>query len=292
MKSSLALLMALSISRVTGLAQGVTVEVQFDQQYFLPNESLVAKVRVTNYSGQTLSLGKDADWLSFTIESRKNHLVSKLAPVQVTGEYTLESSRTGTKAVDLAPSFDLSRPGHYTVTASVRIPQWNRVIQSASKGFDVITGTKLWEQEFGLPQVEGAASERPEIRKYALVQTMHQKQILLYIRLSDAAETRVFRIFQVGPMVSLSNPEPQLDKFSNLHLLYQITARRFRYSAVSPDGLVIARETYEYSDTKPQLRSDSEGRIKVIGGARRFTDEDVPPALTSTSASDGESPKP
>ena len=284
--------MALALSRVTGLAQGVTVEVQFDQQYFLPHETLVAKVRVTNYSGQTLNLGQDADWLSFTIESRKDRMISRLAPVPVAGEYTLESSRTGTKAVDLAPYFDLSRPGHYTVTASMRIPQWDRVIQSAPKGFDVIAGTKLWEQEFGLPQIEGAASEHPEIRKYALVQTMHQKQILLYIRVSDAAETRVFRIFQIGPMVSLSNPEPQLDKFSNLHLLYQITARRFRYSAVSPDGLVIARETYEYADAKPKLRSDSDGRIKVFGGARRFTDEDVPASFTSTSASDGESPKP
>ncbi len=219
MKLSLTFLACWLLSSAVGVAQGVSVEVMLDQQYFLPNEALVVKVRVTNYSGQTLHVGKDNDWLTFAVEGRKEYVVSRLAPVPVAGEYTLESSRTGTKAVDLAPYFDLSRPGHYKVTASVKIPQWQQAVQSEPKGFDIITGTRLWEQEFGLPQTDTTASERPEVRKYSLLQTTHPSQITLYFRLSDAADTRVFRISQVGPMVSFSRPEPQLDKFSNLHSL-------------------------------------------------------------------------
>ncbi|MBI2946902.1 MAG: hypothetical protein HYY23_04595 [Verrucomicrobia bacterium] len=292
MKLSLALLAVVLLDTLTGLAQGVSVELSMDQQYFLPGESLIVKVRVTNYSGQTLNLGKEDDWLTFTIEGRKDSVVSRLAPVPVQGEYTLESSRSGTKAVDLVPYYDLSRPGNYTITAIVQIPQWGRSVQSASKAFNIIRGTRLWEQEFGVPQLEGVSGERPEIRKYALVQTIHQKHITLYFRLSDPADSRVLRIFAIGPMVSLSRPEPQLDKFSNLHLLYQITARSFSYSAISPDGLVIARETYDYSDRKPKLQADADGRIKVIGGVRRFTSDDLPPSLTSTSSSDAAPPRP
>ncbi|MBM3840768.1 MAG: hypothetical protein FJ398_22970 [Verrucomicrobia bacterium] len=291
MKLSLSLIAAL-LATWTGLAQGVSVELSMDQQYFLPGESLIVKVRVTNYSGQTLNLGQDDDWLTFTVEGRKDSVVSRLAPVPVKGEYTLESSRTGTKAVDLVPYYDLSRPGNYTLSATVKIPQWGRAVQSASKSFNIIRGTRLWEQEFGVPQLAGVSDGRPEIRKYALVQTIHQKHITLYFRLSDASDSRIFRIFPIGPMVSLSQPEPQLDKFSNLHLLYQITARSFSYSAISPDGLVIARETYDNSDSKPKLRTEADGRIRVVGGVRRFTSDDLPPSLTSTSAPNAAPPRP
>ena len=51
----------------TALAQGISVEVVTDQDYFLPHESLMVKVRITNFSGQTLVLGKDDDWLTFAI---------------------------------------------------------------------------------------------------------------------------------------------------------------------------------------------------------------------------------
>ena len=292
MKSHLTMVVFWLLGAAVAVAQGVSVEVLLDQKYFLPKESLIVKVRVTNYSGQTLRLGQDDDWLTFTIEGRKDNVISKLAPVPVGGEYTLETSRTGTKAVDLAPYFDLSRPGHYRVTANVRIPQWQREIQSNPVGFDIITGSTLWEQEFGVPPVEPSATGRPEIRKYALVQSLHQEQLMLYFRLSDAANNRVERIFMIGQMVSFSRPEPQLDRFSNLHILYQTGARRFIYSIVNPDGVLIARETHEVSDTKPRLRAEDDGRIKVIGGVRRVMSTDIPPQLSSTSATDAGVPQP
>ncbi|MBI4661022.1 MAG: hypothetical protein HY735_19485 [Verrucomicrobia bacterium] len=278
------------LGATSALGQGVAVDLLIDQQYFLPHEALIVKVRVTNYSGQTLQLGKDEDWLSFSVEGRKDSVISRLAPIPVAGEYTLESSRTGIKAVDLAPYFDLSRPGRYRVVAGVKIAQWQEVVQSEPKTFDIIRGTRLWEQEFGVPQDEKEPASSPEIRKYSLVQTIHQKHLALYLRLSDAADTRVFRVFPIGPMVSVSRPEPQLDRFNNLHLLYQISARSFSYSMVNPEGLLIVRETYDYADTKPALRPQEDGRIKVAGGVRRFSSTDLPPSLTSASPSDAGTP--
>ena len=292
MKSCLTIAAFWLLGAAVAVAQGVSVEVLLDQKYFLPKEPLIVKVRVTNYSGQTIRLGQEDDWLNFTIEGRKDHVISKLAPVPVAGEYALESSRTGTKAVDLAPYFDLARPGHYRITANVRIPQWQREVKSSPCGFDIITGSTLWEQEFGVPQAEPSSTGRPEIRKYALVQTLHQEQLMLYFRLSDPANNKVDRIFMIGPMVSFSRPEPQLDRFSNLHILYQTSARRFIYSMVNPDGILIARETHESSDTKPRMRAEEDGRIKVIGGVRRVMSTDVPPQLSSTSPTDAGVPQP
>jgi len=270
-------------------AQSIAVALTSEQEQFLPYEELIVKVRITNYSGQTLNLGKEEDWLSFTVQGQNGAFVSRLGAVPVKGNYVLDSSRTGTIPVDLAPYFDLTRPGNYKINAILKIAQWDQVVSSEAKGIDIISGVKLWEQEFGMPQ---SSDSPPEIRKYALVQAIHLKQPKLYFRLCNASESRVFKVFAVGPVVSVSKPEPQLDRFSNLHLLYQVAARSFSYSVINPDGLIIARETHDSAGSRPQLRTAQEGRIQVTGGVRRVTASDLPPALSSTLPRDAKPPRP
>ena len=62
----------------------VKVELALEREKFLANESLEVRVRVTNRSGQTLHLGKEADWLTFTISSADNRIISRLRTNRVT----------------------------------------------------------------------------------------------------------------------------------------------------------------------------------------------------------------
>src|SRR5207237_2374140 len=80
----------------------VTVEVMQDQEQFLRGENIPTKVRITNRSGGTLHLGAEADWLSFSVESRDGAVVGQSGDVPVTGEFALDSSEMATKHVDLA----------------------------------------------------------------------------------------------------------------------------------------------------------------------------------------------
>lgn len=266
----------------------VSVELSLDQDQFLPGESLQVGVRVTNFSGQTLRVGKDNDWLHFTIEGVDNSIVQAFGDVPVQGEFEVESSTVATRRVDVAPYFALNRPGHYVITATVKLKQWDKDLVSKSKGFNIIAGTKLWEQDFGVPT---AAGQAPEVRKYALQQAIHLKQMKLYARVTDPSESRVFHVFPIGPMVSFSKPECQIDKSSNLHVLYQTGARSFNYSVINPDGRLLVRETYDYSDTRPVLRIDREGRILIGGGVRRLSSDDLPPRADA-STNDAKTPKP
>ena len=110
----------------------------------------------------------------------------------------------------------------------------------------------------------------PEVRKFILQQANYLKsQLRLYVRLTDASGAKTFRVFPIGPMVSFGRPEPQVDKFSNLHLLYQEGPHSFNYTVVNPDGEIIARRTYDYVDKRPRLQPDAEGKILVTGGVRR-----------------------
>lgn len=257
----------------------VTVEVTLDQDQFLPSESLPAAVRITNRSGQGLRLGREADWLTFSVESRGSEVVAKTGEVPVSGEFVLESSRVATKRVDLAPYFSLSRPGRYSIIATLRIKDWNQNVISQPKNFDIIEGAKLWEQEIGVPNSAEGTNAIPEVRKFILQQANYlRSQLRLYFRLTDASGTKTMRVFAIGPMVSFGRPEPQVDKFSNLHLLYQEGPHSYIYTVVNPDGEIIARRTYDYVDKRPRLVPDSEGKVLVTGGVRRPTSKDVPPS--------------
>ena len=255
----------------------VTVEVTQDQDQFLPGETIMAAVRITNRSGQALRLGAEADWLTFSVESRDREIVPRIGDVPVTGEFLLPSSKVVTKRLDLAPYFSAGVPGSYSVTATVRIKEWSREFSSQPRKFDVIEGSKLWEQEIGVPRPAGATNATPEIRKYILQQARYLKtQLRLYLRLTDASGGKVFRVFAVGPMVSFGQPDPQVDQLSNLHLLYQDKPHSYNYTVFNPDGEVVLRQTYDYLNSRPRLHPEGDGRITVVGGTRRVTASDWP----------------
>lgn len=254
----------------------VTVEVILEQDQFLPGEPLPAAARIVNRSGQTLRLGTDEGWLTFAIESRDGFIVLKSGEAPVAGEFTLRSSERATKRVDLAPYFSLGRPGRYSIRATVNVKEWNQQITSNPKTFDVIEGARIWEQDIGVPTAPGETNRFPEVRKYTLQQANYLKQLTLYFRLTDASG-KISKVFALGPMLSFGQPEPQVDRFSNLHVLYQDGPRSFGYTVINPDGDVIKRNSYDFT-TRPRLKIDADGNLAVSGGTRRISVKDVPPS--------------
>src|SRR5258708_937836 len=101
---------ALAATGITARAPPA-VELDQDQDQFLPGESMRVAVKITNRSGQTLKLGGDSDWLKFWIESSDGLVIPKSGETPVTGEFSLESSEMATKRVDLMPYFNMTHTG-------------------------------------------------------------------------------------------------------------------------------------------------------------------------------------
>jgi hypothetical protein len=271
------LLLALLCAPLSNLFAQVTAEVVLDQEQFLIGEELPAAVRITNRSGQTLQFGDDPTWLTFSVESRDGFIVAKLGDTPVLGEFKLESGQVATRRVDLAPYFALGRIGRYQIIATVRLKDWNTQVNTKPKSFDIINGAKIWSQDFGVPAPKGTPAGPPEVRRYSLEQANYlRSQLRLYLRLTDAEGSHVIKVFPIGPMVSFGTPEHQIDKESQLHVLYQNGARSFSYTVINPDGEVIIRQTHDYSDSRPRLQLNEAGKVVVAGGVRRTTNSDVP----------------
>jgi hypothetical protein len=186
------------------------------------------------------------------------------------------------------PYYDLSKPGRYTVAATVKITQLKDEIASAPKTFELTHGTKIWEEVFGVPLADGTS----ESRKYALQKANYKKLLMLYVRVTDGDEHRVFKVLPAGPLLSFSHPEAQIDRASNLHLLFQTGARSFLYHMISPEGNVLVRQTHDYSNTRPVLHSNEDGKTFVSGGLRRETASDIPAPAATASTNDVPTPKP
>lgn len=258
----------------------ISVEVVPDELEYLRDESMFVKVRIVNRSGQALKLGHTADWLTFNVQSQDGHGVEKTGEVPVTGEFTIESSQTAIKTVNLVPHYAFPQPGRYSVSATVKISQWNDDFLSAAKAFHVIRGVGVWEQEFGVPRKEGP----PEVRQYSLVRATGMKQTRLYVRITDADDYQVFRVVSMGKVVSFGKPEAQVDRSSRLHVLFQNGPRSFFYGTFAPDGDCETRQSYDYTATRPTLRVNSAGKVIVVGGERRFMPTDIPALPSSGSA--------
>lgn len=256
----------------------VTVSVTLDQNQFLPCETLPVTVHITNLSGQTLRLGAAADWLRFDVEAEGNFIVDKFANPPVQGEFKLASSQVAIKRVNLEPYFNLKRTGHYRIIATVHIKDWNTDITSAPTGFDIINGAKLWSQVFGLPLPAGVSNRPPEVRKYTLEEANYlHSQLRMYVQVSDETGATIFKVRAIGPMVSFSRPEAQLDRLNNLHVLYQSGASSFLYSVINPTGDIIRQETYDYLNVRPRLRVGADGDVTEYGGVPRVEPQVIPP---------------
>jgi hypothetical protein len=269
----------LTASLVHALAQ-ISVEVVLDEPEYLRDESLIVRVRIANRSGQQIQLGQAADWLSFAVQSHDGHNVDKAGDVPVVDPFTVESSQTATKTVNLMPYFQFPEPGRYSVIATVKIPQWKDEFLSAPKTFHVIRGARIWEQEFGVPTKDGP----PELRKYSLVRAQGMKQVRLYVRVTDFDEDRVFKVVPLGQVVAFGKPETQVDRQSRLHVLFQNGPRSFLYCAFTPAGEWAVRQCHDYAGTRPTLRVSDTGNVLISGGYRRYTAGDLPPSETAVAS--------
>jgi hypothetical protein len=270
------LLMMLCLAAPTGLLAQLRVELEFEQETYLPHEPLYANVRIYNFSGQTLQLGKDAEWLSFVVEPSDGGVVKQLKNPDVLGEFSLPNGSRAKKMVNLAEAFELTDFGRYYVTAVVRVADWGGAEYTIPKpkAVGINSGVTLWQTTFGAP---GEENGKPEFRKFHLVQANHVKQLSLYARVTDESERESYALANLGPLVGFSKPHAQIDKWSNLHVFYQDAARTFRYFVIMPDGAILTRQTWELGETKPGLTMNSEGRISVTGGVRRISASDLPP---------------
>lgn len=267
----------LALAPLCGLRGQVTVELEFEKDFYIADEAMTASVRITNFSGRSLVFGRDNEWLRFLVEQEDGFLAKQEGVAPVAGEFEIPNGSRGTRRVNLVPYHKMTAPGRYQVTASVLSQDLDEILQSPPVQVNIIRATTLWQKEFGVASQAGG-EEKPsyEIRKYVLIRALNNNRLELYVRVASRDDSKVYGVFPVGNLVAFGTPEAQVDRQSRLHLLQQYGARSFRYLVVSPEGELKIRRRYDYAKSRPRLGSSAQHGIAVLGGIQVRTASDLP----------------
>jgi hypothetical protein len=251
------------------------------QDRFLPGESLEIEVRIRNLSGQPVTFRPEDDWLNITIWSLikstgEGAPVAQFKPVRIRETFTIPHTKAIRARVDVAPCFDLSRPGRFRLDAALTHATVREPVRATPLLFEVVPGSRLWEQTFGFRPLDADAP--PEQRKYTLQKMTTKTEARLYVGVSDAEDQFVFRQVSLGRAANSDNPQRRLDRLSNLHVIHQIGPRTFTHTVINPRGDVLRRMTYDSqaANIRPTLKPDEEGRVTVVGGVRVPRADDIP----------------
>jgi len=266
---------------------GVTAELRLGQNQYLPDEDLQLKVVIANRSGQTVVLGTDKLWITFSVVGEHEYVAPKLGQMPVQGPFTLLSGQAVTREFNPTPFFDFRQPGRYILSATIKIAQWKQEIVCKPVTFTVSEGVPLpllGDLTFGLPPAPGVTNVPPEVRHYSLLKASDLDELRLYFRLTDK-NGRTLRVFPLARMISFSDPAAQMDRANNLHVLLQTGARTFTYCVMDPNGNLLARQFHEYGLARPSLHLSDDGQVLVEGGRRVLTWYDIPAPAASTAKS-------
>lgn len=257
-------------------AQTVNEKIQYlnDRTQFLAQEPMGIMVRVFNYSGETMVLGREEDWISFSVEPLANKsIVRQNGQPPVAGVFELGNNLMATKRVDLAPFFEIVESGRYKITATVRAGRFGDV-SSEPLLVDLVSGTTLWDHEFGIPALGDKA---PEIRRYQIIQARQMDVQHLYVKVTDTYGSKTYGLHQLGQMVITHKPEQLTDRNNRLHVLHRSGRSTYTYSMVDHDGQVILRQRYDQAGGPPHLVPTEAGEVLVSGGVRTKSPYDIDP---------------
>ena len=259
-------------------SQPVKVQLTTDYKQYLAQEPIYITVRVINYSGQTLRLADDPEWITFSVEpvSRKG-TIRQNGPLEVPpiseAKKNLESGMMVNVPINLVPQYDFVNPGPYKIVAKFKAGQLGE-FKSEPYYVDIVSGNTLWEQEFGVP---GKDDKSLDLRKYRIIQSRNLDVSLLFIKVTDTYDTTVYGINALGKLIYQSASEQMTDKNNRLHILHQSGSKAFTYTMVGYDGKILLRMIYEYSATRPRLRLSESGDVVVAGGIRVKKPYDIDP---------------
>jgi hypothetical protein len=258
-----------------------TVELQISLQrtVLVPGEPIEVEVALRNSSGRTLVFSPNDDWLDMDVYSITSRVgegtkVVQFKPVLVEAAFKLESAKAVRTKVDIATAFSLMRPGRYKLVATAGYTGATARAIAEPVFFDITSGAKFWEQEFGV-RVEGEG--QAETRKYLLQRLTSGKDLRLYATVTDSTEATIIRQVPLGRAAGNDSPQGKLDRLNYLHVLHHTGPRLFTHTVVSPDGELLRRETYESPGApRPGLKVEEDGRVTVTSAERVPRADDLP----------------
>jgi len=243
----------------------IQVELSFKRVQYIAHEPILATVQIANNSGRDIDLRDDSGqhWFGFEINAGEGRL---LAPLRSdTGERALhvEIGQTVTRKINLTALFPVQDFGTYHVRANIFFADLNKFFYSTTKVVQVSDARPIWQKTVGVPEGMPGAGEA---RTYSLLSNRFLDHTSLYVRVENRDTGVVFTTYSLGRIIASQDPQAEIDRANQLHVLHCASPRSWAYSHVGLNGELLAHSTFLETKSRPRLRHTTDGSIAVNGG--------------------------
>ena len=252
----------------SALAQ-IQVELKFPRLQYISYEPVVANLTITNLAGRDVDL-HDADgqpWFGFEVTSSGDASVAPAAHAP-TEPLKIGAGKKVTRKINLTPLFAVHDFGTYRVRAHIYFADLNKFFYSSTKVFEVSDARPIWQKTVGVP-AEGHASGNA--RTYSLMTNRFPDHTSLYIRVEDKDGGIVYATYSLGQVIAFDQPQAELDRDNQLHVLYCAAPRAWGYARVGLNGELVSRASFSETKTRPRLVHSDDGMVKISGGMMNTT---------------------
>ena len=255
------------------------VRLGVERDNFVRHEAIFVDVSIISNHNRAVILGDAPGWIQFSVRNGRGFPVNQPPGLQLAREdlFVLGSRRSVVKTFNLAPYFDFSEPGEYTIQASIATKNWAKVrFECPPVKIQVVRARILNVRLRGVAST--VPGETPEVRRYTLQTTRVNGKSHLFLRVSDDHEPsfKIYNVEPLGMMVHHAKPRFALDASGNSHVFFQCHQRQYFYCKISPTGVLLERKTYLSDKVRPNMFQDRNGLFKVMSGRRVVADSDFP----------------
>ncbi len=249
-----------------------------DRNNFLPNQPVVVKVVIENVSTLKVLLADGEDWIQFSAEDGRGIPVLRNGRLPPGKSVLVDNGKSHVWTFQLAPIFDFSKAGVYTIHARIKVRQFNNfMVNVPPVKIQVVTGVKIAEMSRGVAPRE--VGQPPDLRTYTLRTTRVHGRTRLFLRVEGTRGNRmqIYNVLDLGRKVPFGKPQMEMDANGVTHVFFQFYAKNFRYYQVDTEGKLLVRQTYFFNKYPPALVRNQEGRVGITGAHREVMEDDFPP---------------
>ena len=275
---------ALLLISVTAQAQ-IQIDLKMPRLQYIAYEPVVATVGITNLAGRDIEL-RDNDtqaWFGFEITGSEGQPISASSNKASQPPLQIETSKRVTQKINLTPLYAVHELGTYHVRAYIYFADLNRFFYSPRKVFEVTDARPIWQRTVGVPS---DASAPGNVRTYSLLTNRFPSHTGLYVRVEDKDTGIVYATQSLGRIISMGEPQAELDRENQLHVLHCAGPRSWSYARVGLNGEVLAHSSFLETKTRPRLFHSAEGAVVVKGGISQDAAAQPPSATSAPKLSD------
>src|SRR5437868_3892765 len=267
----------------------IQVELKFKRLQYIAYEPVVATLGITNLAGRDIEL-HDSDsqsWLGFEVTGNEGQPIAPLNSENAQPTLKIQAGQRVTRQIDLAPLYPVHDFGAYHVRTHVYFADLGKFFYSGTRVFEVTDARPIWQETVGIPTGVAAPGE---VRTYSLLTNRFPDHTSLYVRVQDKDTGIVYATYSLGRTIAFEQPQAEIDRANQLHVLHCAAPRAWSYSRIGLNGELLAHSSFMETKTRPRLVHAANGDVAVRGGvieapaaqtARGTTPKlsDRPPAL-------------